>query len=595
GRDGKGNDPLKFTVTYDAAKTKAFVHSQPLTLPRDNDAMKMTVGKGVRSALGGDATGEPLTMEASVPGLYSLGIPNITPTLVNNDKFEPEQVVVVTTSDAVRGSDMAGIIKAWVLPRRNPKVRQADDARPYAWSMNDVSDEVLRQSQPLKLDVMSTEKEFSEVQSFKYTADPYQQVYLRVPNGLKSFGGYILGKPSVRIFPVPDYPTLLRFMADGSLLSLSGDKRISLVSRNMPGMKLEVGRVLPDQLQHLVNLNSGTYSHPELNGQFSEDSIVERFREKRVFPAGKPGEAHYEGVDLGQYLAAGKRGVFLLRLSSWDPIRDKGENDNNRFTAATDTRLIVITDLGLLAKRSLDGSRDVFVQSIRTGQPVAGASVSVLAVNGETLFAQTSSGDGVVHFPTLKGLSREKRPGMYLVRLGEDLSFLPIEESDRRLDYSRFDVGGEVNATSAGELSGYLFSDRGIYRPGDRFHIGVIVRTASWAKSPAGVPLQAEIVDPRGVSVKRQPVTMDVSGFTELDYAPAETAPIGTWTVNLYITGKNGDAETAIGSTTVSVKEFLPDSMKVDAGLSEHVADGWVKPGALKGLVDVHNLFGTPA
>ncbi len=69
----------------------------------------------------------------------------------------------------------------------------------------------------------------------------------------------------------------------------------------------------------------------------------------------------------------------------------------------------------------------------------------------------------------------------------------------------------------------------------------------------------------------------------------------GTWTVNLYILNKNGYPETAIGSTTLSVKEFLPDSMKVDAGLSEHVADGWVKPGALKGLVDVHNLFGTPA
>ena len=29
--------------------------------------------------------------------------------------------------------------------------------------------------------------------------------------------------------------------------------------------------------------------------------------------------------------------------------------------------------------------------------------------------------------------------------------------------------------------------------------------------------------------------------------------------------------------------------------LSAHVADGWVKPDALKGLVDAHNLFGTPA
>jgi alpha-2-macroglobulin len=108
--------------------------------------------------------------------------------------------------------------------------------------------------------------------------------------------------------------------------------------------------------------------------------------------------------------------------------------------------------------------------------------------------------------------------------------------------------------------------------------------------------LQAEIVDPRGLSVKKQPVLVDASGFAELDYAPAETAPTGTWTINLYIVGKNpDDNETAIGSTTVSVKEFLPDSMKVDAGLSAHVADGWVRPDGLKGVVDVHNLFGTPA
>jgi uncharacterized protein YfaS (alpha-2-macroglobulin family) len=596
GRDGKGSDQIKFTVTYDTARIKAFVHSQPLALPRDNDAVKMTVARGVRSARGGDPTAEPLSMETNVPGLYSLSVKSVTPTLVNNDKYEPGQVVVITTSDAVRSNDLARMVKAWVLPKRNPKVSQSDTARPYSWSYDEVSEEVLRQSRPLKLEVTPTEKEFSESQSFKYDADPYDRIYFRTSGGLKSFGGYILGKGNTQLFTVPDYPNLLRFMADGSLLALSGDKRISVVARNMPGMKLEIGRVLPDQLQHLVSLNNGTYSNPQLNGPFGADSIVERFSETHAFPAGKPGEAHYEGLDLGQYLTTGKRGVFLLRLLSWDPIRDKDKSDEyDRYATALDSRLIVVTDLGLIAKRALDGSRDVFVQSIRSGRPVGGATVSILALNGQILFSEVSSADGMVHFPTLKGLNREKRPVMYVVRQGEDLSFLPIEEMDRRLDFSRFDVGGEVNAASEGQLSAYLFSDRGIYRPGDRFHVGLIVRTASWTRSPVGVPLEAEIVDPRGVSVKRQSITMDAAGFSELDYAPAETAPTGTWTVNLYILGKNGYAERSIGSTTLSVKEFLPDSMKVDAGLSEHVADGWVKPGALKGLVDVHNLFGTPA
>ena len=224
--------------------------------------------------------------------------------------------------------------------------------------------------------------------------------------------------------------------------------------------------------------------------------------------------------------------------------------DSEEQSGASDSRLIVVTDLGLLVKRALDGSRDVYVQSIRTGQPVGGVSVSVLALNGQTLFTQTSSADGLAHFPTMKGLEREKRPVMILAQSGGDVSFLPIDGEDRKLDFSRFDTGGEVNAASAGELSAYLFSDRGIYRPGDLFHVGMIVRAASWAHSAAGIPLRAEIVDPRGITVKRQPVTVDASGFTELDYTPAETAPTGTWTASTSISSaRTASCQTAIGST----------------------------------------------
>ncbi|MGD0144413.1 MAG: MG2 domain-containing protein, partial [Rhizomicrobium sp.] len=611
GRGEQSATPLKFTVMYDAAKLKAWVHSQPLDLPRDNDTVVMTVDKGIISSRGGDGTQAALQMSANVPGLYSLTIGDVSPTLVNNDKYEPEQVLVLTTSDTVRGGDLANLTQAWVLPRRKAGHKQAEDEPPYDWSVGEVSDDVLRHSQALKLEIVPTEDEFSDAQSFKYQADPGQHVFIRFAGGLKSFGGYLLGRPNSQTFTVPDYPKLLHFMAAGSLLSLSGDKHVSVVSRNVPGMKLEIGRVLPDQLQHLVSFNQGTFTTPDISAGFGEDHIVERFAEMREFPHGKPGDAHYEGVDLGQYLTEGKHGVFLLHLSSYDPAKAKKDSDAASGTDdaasddsssdssddqanTTDTRLIVVTDLGLLAKRALDGSRDVFVQSIHTGLPVAGARVSVLAVNGQTLYSQTSSADGEVQFPTLKGLEHEKRPALYLVEKDGDLSFLPIKGEDRKLDYSRFDVGGEANATDEGELSAYLFSDRGIYRPGDQFHIGMIVRTSSWAHSPVGIPLQAEIVDPRGVTVKRQPFQVDASGFAELAYTPAETAPTGTWTVNLYIVGKD-DNETAIGSTTVSVKEFLPDSMKVDATFSAHVADGWIKPGGLKGIVDVHNLFGTPA
>ncbi|TCV96452.1 hypothetical protein EC912_102803 [Luteibacter rhizovicinus] len=639
-KDKKPAGDLKFSVTYDERRLNAFVHSQPLELPRDDGSVGLLVDSGARSARGGDGTGKDIETSVHVPGLYSLGIDEISATLVDNARFEPEQVLVLNVTGAVSDNELAKRIHGWILPQDGPKGSGENRDTPYAWSTSEIGEDLLRKATPLKLDVVPTENAYAQMQSFRYQAKPGQRIYVRVDKGLASFGGYIMAKPRVETLTVPDYPKLLRFMADGSLLSMSGSKRISVVSRNMPGMTLEIGRVQPDQLQHLVSLNGGSTTRPHMYG-LTSDHIVDRFVQKIPFPADDPGKAHYEGVDLGKYLASGKRGVFLLRLTGYDEKAEKkaaaekekaaralaaqqaggtpeeaaasvddnsqadsnaegdsesegGESDSSASEWPTDDRLVVITDLGVLAKRSIDGSQDVFVQSIRTGSPVAGATVTVIAKNGSTLFTQTTGADGMVHFASLKGFDQEKTPEMYVVRQGEDLSFLPIGAYDRVLDYSRFDIGGEPNARSQGQLSAYLFSDRGIYRPGDLFHIGMIVRASTWTRSVAGMPLVAGIVDPRGTEVRQQPVSMDASGFAELSYTPAETAPTGNWTVNLYI-AKDGKAGAQIGSTTVQVKEFQPDRMKVVARLSDQVTEGWVHPADLKAVVDVQNLFGTPA
>lgn len=645
-------------MNYDAARLTAWVHSQQLDVPREDAAAQFSLDSGVRSARGGDGTPKALSVSVRVPGLYSLRVSDVSPALVDNEHFEPGQVMLVALSSPVRGEDLNGLVKAWVLPEQkqksgvqgngatgssvasranatnsaNPATDDEDDNdadsraanRHYDWSTNEVSDAVLQQSQPLALELVPTENDYDAQQSFKYHARPGDRVYVRVESGLRAFGGYKLGQPAVFVFTVPQYPKLLRFMGDGSLLSLDGSKRVSVVSSNLPGMKIEIGRVLPDQLQHLVNLSHGTYSKPKLAYSFKEDYIIDRFVQQRVFPKTEPGKAHYEGIDLGRYLKAGKCGVFLLHLSGYDPkagikkhdaddpnattddddgggdheATDSDSEGNDSSANPTDTRLIVITDLGMIAKRALDGSVDVFVQSIHTGRPVAGATVSVLAVNGEPLFTQATSADGAVHFPSFKGLERDRKPSLFIVKKGEDLSFLPVAGNDRQLDFSRFDVDGERNATSTGQLSAWLFSDRGLYRPGEQIHVGMVVRAASWARSPAGVPLQVEIVDPRGITVKRQPLSVDASGFTDLQYSTADTALTGTWTINLYVVknGKVKDGDDPIGSASVMVREFLPDQMKVQARLSDQAPmSGWVKPDGLKGVVDAQNLFGTPA
>jgi uncharacterized protein YfaS (alpha-2-macroglobulin family) len=620
-----GTGPKKFVVTYDERKLQAFVHSEPLSIPKDDARIAFTLDAGVHAARGGPATPKALDGVVAIPGLYSLSVDSISATLVDNAKFEPEQVLIVEASQAVSEAETAKAVSAWVLPEFNPKTPEDQRTSPYNWSNGEIGEDLLKQSQKLTLEAVPTEREFDPLHSFKFHAPAGRYVFVKMNKGVHSFGGYVLGKGRSEVVQVPEYPRILRFMADGALLSLSGEKRVSVVARNVPGMELEIARVLPDQLQHLVSFNRGTYAKPELYS-FSPDQITERFVQKTPFAGGDPIKAHYEGVDLAQYLGAGasaKHGVFLLKLSKLKPEEKPKEQDDNDESQNVDTagegegegeaepsenegadnadeskvgdsRLIVVTDLGVIAKKALDGSQDVFVQSIRSGAPVAEVVVDVVGKNGVTLMTQTTDRDGHVRFDTLAAFTREKTPTMYVVHKGDDESFLPVLEHDRVLDYSRFDIGGEPNARSGGKLSAYLFSDRGIYRPGDTFHVGLIVRAADWTKKLAGIPLQAEIVDARGVVVEQRKLRLPEGGFDEVSYTTQESAPTGAWSVNLYII-KDDKPDAQIGSVNVQIKEFLPDRMKAEAHLSRNVVEGWINPDALKAEFVLQNLFGTPA
>ncbi|MEZ4484680.1 MAG: hypothetical protein R2864_08795 [Syntrophotaleaceae bacterium] len=55
---------------------------------------------------------------------------------------------------------------------------------------------------------------------------------------------------------------------------------------------------------------------------------------------------------------------------------------------------------------------------------------------------RTTDADGHASFPGTRGFEREQEPTVYLVQSAGDMAFIPFERSSRRLNLSRFDVGG---------------------------------------------------------------------------------------------------------------------------------------------------------
>lgn len=618
---GLGRQTTPFTVSYDKLKLSAYVHSTALPIPKEATTLNLTVDKGVLAQAGGPSTKAVLTEAVPVPGLYSLSMGRVEAKVVTNDRYEPEQLLMVNVSQPVHEREVAKNISAWVLPVFRPGAKKDEqELGPYGWpDLAEVTDAVLKQSAKLELTPVAAEREHTELHSFKLRADVGRMIYVQLDPKAKSFGGYLMRERAQALVKVPRFPPELRILSNGALLPMSGEKKVGVLVRDLPGLQIELGRVQPSQLQHLVSQAQGSFTNPEFYGSFGPDNMTERFERKLPLPRLQRGKPHYESIDLSEYLAKDgeqRRGLFLLRVRGYDQRTEQGgrnaqrnespegegegdegdgaPQDGSDPTRMEQSRLLLVTDLGLLVKQSPDGSRDVFVQSIFTGLPLAGVSVEVMAKNGTTLFSQVTDAGGRVHFDRLEGLTRERAPLLVLAKKAGDMSFMPLNRYDRQLDYSRFDVGGVSNARSQDQLSAYLFSDRGIYRPGEALKVGLIVKAADWSKPLAGVPLEAEVLDSRGLTVKRERLRLAAGGFAELSHQTLETSPTGNYTVNLNII-KEGRAERQIGTTTVKVQEFLPDSMKVTAQLSTAAVDGWVHPKDLKGRINAQNLFGTPA
>lgn len=598
------------TIVYDKLKLNAYVHSAQLEVPPKAGRLQVVIGAGVHSNRDGNVTPADLTSDVIVPGLNSLKIGDLGLDLVRDERNEPNQVMLVATSFSVLEPELPKRLTAWLLPLKHPDPKlqanfeRNNPGRPFRWSVATLRPEVLTAANTLPLTQIPGEREHYELHSFRYTADPGRQIYVRIGAGLKSFGGYTLGENVERILEVPEFPRELSILHQGSLLSMSGQKTLSLFARNVPALRIEVGRLLPRQLQHLVTQTNGGFATPMFNTwNFDAANLTERFTKTVRLPKVEPGKPQYEALDLGEYLddqAGDRRGMFMLRVQAWNPdnnqpLQYSGEEWNSaRQGTLSDARLIVVTDLGLVVKRAIDGAQDVFVQSIANGAPLAGVSVDVIGRNGLPVLTETTDAEGHVRFPELKSFTRERQPVLYLARRDGDSSFLPLDERGRSLDLSRFDVGGVESNADRGALSAYVFSDRGIYRPGEEIHAAAIVRSQDWNRKFAGLPLRLEITDPRGTVIRRETFAPGAAGFGEIRHATKESSPTGSYTLSILVM-RNQEYGDLIGSTTVQVRDFQPDRLRMSAGFSTQSVDGWVSPDGLESRVHLENLFGTPA
>lgn len=596
GKPDSNAEALKFSYSFDNHNRVAYLHSETIKIKDVARYLVLSLGKNVSSSTDSSDLKQDIRTNLLIPDASNfLKVLSASASIVRNDKDRPEQVLTIETTLGVNEKDFNKAVHIYLLPQDYPATR-VENARPnYQWqNPGEVTSNILALATPLTKEAIPTEHNYSTLHSYKFAVSAPRYIYIKIDKGMKGFGDFNLTNDYAAIVSVPEFPKEISFLHKGSLLALSGEKKLSVLIRGVPAVKFDFARVLPANVNQLVTQTQGDFNNPYfVNPSFNQQNISQIVTDIQQFDNSDLTKQQYTALDLGKYLSvdanvAGPQGLFLLQATGWD-VANKSPLDVKA------SRLILITDLGMLVKDNNDGSHDVFIQSISQGAPVANATVTVLGKNGLPVLSRTTDAQGRANFPTLKDFVDDREPTVYIAGLNNDVSFIPFNNYNRQLNFTKFDIGGiYTNNQELQSLSAYVFSDRGIYRPGDKMHIGMIVKQAYAQPQPPGLPLQATIVDPRGTTIKDEKLTLNETGYMELDFTTNANSPTGQYMVNLFLV-KDGRAQNLLGSTSVRVSEFQPDRMRITSNLIPSPSEGWISPVGLKAQVSLWNLYGAPA
>jgi uncharacterized protein YfaS (alpha-2-macroglobulin family) len=286
-------------------------------------------------------------------------------------------------------------------------------------------------------------------------------------------------------------------------------------------------------------------------------------------------------------------------------VRISSERLDSSLRRNTPIALVQVTDLGVHAKIGVDEGA-VWVTGASDGKPRPNADVKLFDAKGALIATARTGADGLAR---LGSYHRPAAPrdttdagdegeydggfdGWVSVTLNDDRALLAIRPYDPDLSPWQFNVSPAFGSARI-PAAGAVFTERGIYRPGEPLYAKAIVRVGMLgrlAAATAGDSIRWHFADRDNEGTLRDTTTA-LSAFGTADQRlviPAD-AKIGSYRVSTEIR-RNG-RWTELASTGYRIAEYRPPEFLVDVATPEGTRTGG---DSISASVEARYLFGAP-
>lgn len=210
------------------------------------------------------------------------------------------------------------------------------------------------------------------------------------------------------------------------------------------------------------------------------------------------------------------------------------------------SKILLASDFGIIAKKRDGGDLTVFISNLVSAQPVSSVSIEAFDYQQQIIGSGTTDSQGKLT------ITSPKSPHLIVAKKGNQVGYLKVNDGSA-LSLSNFDISGTKIQSG---LKGFLYGERGVWRPADTVHLGFILQDIE-GTLPDNHPVIVELYNPSGQLSARK-ISSEATGNTyRFDFITESDAPTGNWRAQAKVGGASFEK-------TIKIETIKPNRLKIN-------------------------------
>lgn len=411
---------------------------------------------------------------------------------------------------------------------------------------------------------------------------------LEILQGIKSRDNATLKQNFKKAIEIANKEPKVVFSNDGVFLPDSAKKKIAFKSINVKKVKIQVRKIHANNISHFLYNDNLQHSNKWQFDSYGFNKMGDLMYVEDININGAKNEWVQSAIDLSRIKDLS--GIFIISLHF-----DKDDVDYTFSSNMSDWRIdnyfydngyiyrqLIFSNIALIAQQFDD---DIIVSAldIKNNEPLAGVEIAGISTSNNIISSATTDIAGNAKLKYSNEVGNFKSNIAYITGkyANKNDNFAIIKLKSQEISDDGFDTDGVTleNGTKA-----FIYTDRGVYRPGEKVNLNIIARQNNIAIKH---PIKLSITNPQGKKVlDNKALQSQGDGVFYYAFTTLKTAPTGIYNVTVDI-GDN------IFTHKVAIETVVPDRIKVNINAKDEIVFKDEK--SLKFNIKSDYLFGAPA